>query len=81
MENLPFPSQEQSLYSKDDNDAYGKSGVLDEKLRHVEAERVRLALLEDKLRHLLQVLLTLADLVSGGAWVPVLSVKEQTECR
>ncbi|ROT82985.1 putative EF-hand and coiled-coil domain-containing protein 1-like [Penaeus vannamei] len=54
--------QEQSLYSKDDNDAYGKSGVLDEKLRHVEAERVRLALLEDKLRHLLQVLLTLADL-------------------
>ncbi|XP_063585666.1 uncharacterized protein LOC134763050 [Penaeus indicus] len=54
--------QEQSLYSKDDNDAFGKSGVLDEKLRHVEAERVRLALLEDKLRHLLQVLLTLADL-------------------
>lgn len=62
------------MYSKDDNDAYGKSGVLDEKLRHVEAERVRLALLEDKLRHLLQVLLTLADLVSGAcalvSWIP-----------
>lgn len=58
--------QEQRNLSEDEVIAREKAELLEEELRQVEAERTRLIIIEDKLRQLLQVLLSLADMVSDG---------------
>lgn len=54
--------EEQHHLTEDEVTVRQKAELLEEELRQVEAERSRLILIEDKLRQLLQVLLSLADM-------------------